>query len=125
MKTILIVEDEKILREAYATVLTQEGFTVLTAPDGVTALGHLKQCVPDMILLDILMPHMDGFAFLEQANLRETCPDVRVLAFSNLSEHQRLQEMVESGALHHVLKSSLSPKELVATIRRMLRNEQV
>jgi CheY-like chemotaxis protein len=120
MSTILIVEDEQILREAYVNILTQEGFTVLTAPDGEAALTQLNMAKPDLRLLDLLMPKMDGFAFLQAADLQHRRPEIKVLAFSNLSEHQRLQEMVKAGTLRHVLKSSLSPKELAATVREML-----
>lgn len=120
IKKILIVEDEKILREAYANILTQEGFRVIEAPDGVEALARLKEHRPDLILLDLLMPKMDGFTFLQEAKLTEVLPDTKVLAFSNLSDHQRLQKMLRMSAVRHVLKSSLSPKELVATIRELL-----
>lgn len=120
MQKILIVEDEKILREAYTTILTQEGFTVYEAGDGEVALEALESHLPDLILLDLLMPKMDGFTFLQQADLQRRYPAVRVLAFSNLSDHHRLQRMLKTSAVRHVLKSSLSPRELVATIRDML-----
>lgn len=120
MKKILIVEDERILREAYTNILTQEGFEVFEAGDGEAALTQVKAHKPDLILLDLLMPKMDGFTFLQEARLSERLPGTKVLAFSNLSDHQRLQKMLRMGAVRHVLKSSLSPKELVATIRELL-----
>lgn len=120
MYNILIVEDEKILRDAYATILTQEGFTVWTAPDGSAALEQLALHRPNLILLDLLMPVMDGFAFLEAAGFPHRQPGVQVLAFSNLSDHQRLQQLLQTGAMRHVLKSSLSPRELATAIRGML-----
>jgi two-component system, OmpR family, response regulator len=120
MNTILIVEDERILREAYQNILTQEGFTVLQAADGLQALDRLEAVHPDLILLDLLMPNMDGFTFLQQADLAHRFPKMKVLAFSNMSDHQRLQRMLKMGVSRHVLKSSLSPRQLVAAIRALL-----
>lgn len=117
MKTILVVEDEEILREAYKKILGQEGFDVLCAADGLEALSRLKERSPDLILLDMLMPHMDGLTFLEQANLQQDHPDTKVVAFSNLSSQEGLASMMRKGASRQLLKSSLSPKQLVAVVR--------
>lgn len=119
MATILIVEDEAILRKAYYNILSQEGFRVLQAADGETALEQLIH-KPDIILLDLLMPAMDGFTFLKRANLTHTAPHVKVVAFSNLSDQAQLRRMLNMGVSKHVLKSSLSPKQLVAVIRELL-----
>ena len=119
MKTILIIEDEKILREAYYTILTQEGFTVFQAANGKEALPLLVK-KPDVILLDLLMPAMDGFTFLKNANLAKTNPNTHVVAFSNLSDQRQLGNMLAMGVSKHLLKSSLSPKQLVSTIRGLL-----
>lgn len=117
---VLIVEDEAILREAYRSVLELEGFTVSEATDGRDALAKLPSFDPDIILLDILMPEMDGPTFLKKSKLKQTYPKTKVIAFSNLSEPQKIDDMLKLGAHEHMLKSSLSPKELVETIRRLL-----
>jgi len=120
MKKILIVEDEKILRDAYKEILTQEGFAVTGTGDGKQALAKLATTKPDLILLDILMPEMDGVAFLRAARLPKNYPHTKVIAFSNLSDQQKLEDMLELGVTDNVLKSSLSPKQLVELIRRLL-----
>lgn len=119
MKIVLIVEDEKILRDAYKEILSQEGFRVMDAADGFEALDRLKEASPDLILLDMLMPHMDGLTFLEKAGLHERHPHTKVIAFSNLSNQQGLAAMMQKGASMQLLKSSLSPKQLVAVVREM------
>lgn len=119
MKTILIVEDEKILREAYKKILAQEGYHVVDAPDGQRALKLLDDETPDLILLDMLMPHMDGLEFLEHADLQSNHPGTKVIAFSNLSNQQGLNAMMEKGATMQLLKSSLSPRQLAAIVRDM------
>ncbi len=119
MKIVLIVEDEKILRDAYMEILRQEGFQVMDAADGFEALARLEEASPDLILLDMLMPHMDGLTFLEKAALHERHPNAKVIAFSNLSNQQGLTAMMQKGASMQLLKSSLSPKQLVAVVREM------
>lgn len=119
-KVILIVEDEAILRAAYKSILAQEGYQVHEAADGQQALDLLPRTKPDLIVLDILMPKMDGLAFLQNAQLLKNYPHTQVLAFSNLSDQRKLEKTKALGAHKHVLKSSLSPKQLVDTIEQLL-----
>jgi CheY-like chemotaxis protein len=118
-RTVLIVEDERILREAYRKILSQEGFRVLVAADGEEALAALDDVSPNLILLDMLMPHMDGLSFLEHADLPKRHPEAKVIAFSNLSNQQGLNAMMHKGATMQLLKSSLSPRQLAAIVRKM------
>lgn len=120
MTRVLIVEDEKILRDAYRKILSQEGFDVTDASNGIEALACLERLTPDLILLDMLMPHMDGLTFLEQADMKRRHPRTKVIAFSNLSNQQGLNKMLQKGATMQLLKSSLSPKQLVAIVRDMV-----
>lgn len=117
---VLVVEDETILRKAYVSILKQEGFNVYEAGDGHEALKVLKKVKPNLIILDILMPKMDGLAFLQQARILQDYPDTKVLAFSNLSDQQKLDQTATLGATKHILKSSLSPKQLVDTVRELV-----
>ena len=117
--TVLIVEDERILRDAYRKILSQEGFRVLDAANGLEALERLRECSPDLILLDMLMPHMDGLTFMEQADLGQHHPHTKVIAFSNLSNQQGVQGMMQKGAAMQLLKSSLSPRQLADIVREM------
>ncbi len=120
MKKVLIVEDEVTLRNAYNTILTIEGYKVAEAADGREALKILKDFGPDLILLDILMPVMDGHTFLQKAKLKQKHPQVKVVAFSNMSNQQKLEEMNALGISRYILKSSMSPKELVSLIEEVL-----
>lgn len=124
MYKVLIVEDERILREAYREILTQEGFVVQESANGREALDTLRDFQPDLILLDILMPEMDGLSFLKAMRNLKSKPKQRakIVAFSNLSDQQKLDEMINLGVSKNVLKSSLSPKQLVHLIRELLRS---
>lgn len=118
---ILIVEDEAMLRQVYAEVLQIEGYKVSVAADGEEGLAMLSKTKPDLVLLDILMPKVDGLGFLRQAHLAKKYPRTKVLALSNLSDISKMNDMVASGASKHILKSSLSPKQLVAEVRSFLK----
>ena len=83
MKRILIVEDEKPLREAFAFLLTQEGYEVELAENGKVALKKLAAFRPDLILLDMLMPVMNGLEFLRAARLPSAFPVTKTLLLSN------------------------------------------
>lgn len=120
MKKILVIEDERMLREAYNIILTHAGYQVYEAEDGLQGLKQLNKVKPDLILLDILMPNIDGPAFLKKARLKQKHPAVKVIAFSNLSDEQKLEDMQELGATKQILKSSLSPSELVAAVKELI-----
>lgn len=122
MKKVLIVEDEMMLREAYAQILTMKGYKVSTASDGVEGLEQLEKVKPDLVLLDILMPRMDGLELLKHANVKQKYPKTKVLAFSNLSNASQVSEMVKNGADRHVLKSSVSPSQLVSLVEGLLKD---
>lgn len=118
--TILIVEDEDVLRDAYVNVFTFEQFTVDAAPNGQVALEKIKNQHPSVIILDIMMPVMSGIEFLEKVNIGKTHPNTRVLVLSNLSDHDTISRVTELGATRHLVKSSVSPSELVANVRQLL-----
>lgn len=119
-KKILIVEDEQILRDAYVHILSQEGYRVSEARNGREALESLEREDHDLILLDILMPKMDGLEFLKKAKLTKKHPRTKVIAFSNLSDHKKLEFMVGLGVTKNILKSSLSPKQLAEAVKHLL-----
>lgn len=119
MTKLLIIEDEQILREAYKLILSKEGYEVYEAADGDEGLTQLADVRPDIVLLDIIMPKMDGIEFVKQARLKKDHPQAKVVIFSNLSDHNRLQKIRKFGVKHNVLKSSLSPKDLVQVVKEV------
>lgn len=120
-KHILIVEDDVALNDAFATVLKKEGFRVSRAFDGEEALMLLEGDPADLILLDIIMPVMDGIEFL-----RRFGPKTRqtpVVVFSNLDRQKDIDEVYRLGAAHYMLKAWASPKELIAMVKRILKSK--
>lgn len=117
MKRILLVEDEKILRDAYAIMLdAQEGFTLEVASNGEEALKLCKSNKYDLILLDLMMPVLDGAGFLEKANLEKKSPNTRIVIMSNLSSGEGLEKVLRLGAHRHAVKSDLAPSDVIAII---------
>ena len=119
-KNVLVVEDERILREAYVNILSHEGYSATQAINGRDALEKLAQKHFDLILLDILMPEMNGLEFLQKAELTKNYPHTKVIAFSNLSDHHKLEHMLQLGVTQNILKSNLSPKQLAKTVEKLL-----
>jgi two-component system response regulator ResD len=119
MLKILLVEDEEILRDAYKSVLLSEGLEVHVAHNGLDALEKCRHTQYNVILLDLMMPELDGIGFLQQANLKQSSPNTKVIVFSNLSSGQIITKAFELGANSYVLKSDLSPKELIMVINKV------
>lgn len=120
MKRILIIEDEKPLREAFAFLLKSEGYQVALAENGKLALEKLPTFRPDLILLDMLMPVMDGKAFLHKAKLPQMYPGVKTLLLSNLSDAISFDDAHVFGVTKSVLKADLSPSQLVEVVKKTL-----
>jgi len=116
MSNILVVEDDQILREVYETVLHAGGHQTDTAEDGRVALDKCKNATYDVILLDLMMPELDGVGFLKEAHLATASPATKVIIFSNLSSGHEIQEALDLGASEHILKATLTPKGLLQTI---------
>jgi two-component system chemotaxis response regulator CheY len=119
-KKILVVEDEKPLREAFCYLLESEGFTVVPAENGQLGLQKLKGFSPDIILLDMIMPVLDGMGFLQQAKLVRDHPRTRTLLLSNLSDAITFDDAHTFGVTRSVLKADLSPVQLVDAVKKML-----
>lgn len=116
---ILIVEDEDVLRKAFDTVLKTGGYEVGMAENGLEGIRLMKEMKPDLVLLDVFMPVMDGREFLRNIDL-DDYPNTAVIVYSNLSDPKTEDEMRELGATDFVLKASLTPRELLAMVQMYL-----
>lgn len=116
---ILIVEDEDVLRKAFDTVLKTGGYEVGMAENGLEGIRLMKEMKPDLVLLDVFMPVMDGREFLRNIDL-DDYPNTAVIVYSNLSDPKTEDEMRDLGATDFVLKASLTPRELLAMVQMYL-----
>lgn len=124
MATILIVEDEKNLNEAYQMILQNQGHEIIAAYDGTEALKVTEKVEPDLILLDLRMPQMGGVEFLKNYNLKKDHPKVKVVIFSNLDTQHEIDEAYRLGAEKYMLKAWASPKELIQLVKSLLKEKK-
>lgn len=123
-KNILIVEDEPTLASAYRTLLEGAGYKVKSAYNGQEALEVAKGFEPDLILLDLRMPVMDGVGFLKEYSLADKHPNVRVIVFSNYDMQKEIDEAYRLGADRYVLKAWASPREILQLVENTLKENK-
>jgi CheY-like chemotaxis protein len=120
MARILVVEDEIALAEVYSFVLKHKGHKVWTAGDGQLALDKLAVARPDIILLDMMMPHMGGIEFLE--NYQKQKPQhVKIIILSNMQSREHETRARELGADRYEIKASVSPEQLLKMVDEALK----
>lgn len=122
---ILIVEDDSFLRDLCVKELARKGFTVYEAVDGEKALNQLEKIKPDMILLDIILPAIDGFDVLEKIKNHEDkdIQNIPVVMLSNLGEKDDIKKAKDLGASDYLVKAHFTTKEITAKVKEELNLE--
>lgn len=120
-QTILIVDDDKFLLDMYTIKFTESGFNAVAAFGSVEALGKLKDGLkPDAMLLDVVMPVMDGFELLDKIKKENISPDTRVIILSNLGQATDIERGKELGAAGYIVKASATPSEVVNQVKTII-----
>ncbi len=119
-KRILLVEDDRFLRRACEGSLRQRGFTVFPAVDGEEGLRLAQTEVPDLILLDMLMPKLPGLDTLRALKADARTRAIPVLVLSNSSRDGLLREAMDLGAVGYLIKSNISLQELAEQVAQIL-----
>jgi CheY-like chemotaxis protein len=114
---ILIVEDDSFVKDIYHTKLSQEGYEIVEADNGVEALKKVKENKPDLILLDIIMPYMNGIEVLRELKKDENLKDIPVVLLTNLSQKEEINEGLALGAKDYLIKSHFTPTEVLEKIK--------
>ena len=120
MKKILFIEDESALQETFKDFLDQEGYQMVSALDGEIGLRLAKTEKPDLILLDLILPKMEGFEVLEELKKEEETKDIPVIVLTHLEEMEDVQRAIELGARDYLVKANYSLKEVVEKIKKAL-----
>ena len=115
-KTVLIVEDERPLAHALELKFSHEGYTVKIATDGKEALQEANTKKYDAILLDLIMPNMDGFTFMEQ--LKQKTP---IIILSNLGQDEDKERAKKLGAVEYFVKSNTPITEIIKTVKSVVK----
>jgi len=116
MANVLVIEDNNTLNQAYKLILQREGHDVRVAANGKEGLELTRITKPDLILLDMLMPVMNGVEFLQHYKPADH-PDTIIIILSNLNEDSEVQQALQLGAHKYILKASTSPQELIAHVK--------
>jgi two-component system phosphate regulon response regulator PhoB len=117
---VLLVEDDRFLRKAADATLRQAGFRVVLAVDGEDALRQARAEIPDLILLDVIMPKLQGFEVLRELKADPTTKAIPVIILSNLGQESDTARALQAGAAEYVVKASLSLQELVKKVQDTL-----
>ena len=110
---ILLVEDDPTLLEMYTIKAKEDGLNFLKAKDGLDGLELAKKELPDVILLDIMMPKMDGFAVLTELKKDEKTKNIPVLMLTNLGHKADEEKGKKLGAVGYVVKASMTPTQVI------------
>ena len=120
MKTILLIEDEGALQKTMGDVLSQEGYTILAALDGEIGIRLAKEKVPDLILLDLVLPKVMGLEVLKELRGDEKTKDIPVIVLTNSEDMQDIQRVMDLGATTYLVKSNYELQEVVKKIQTVL-----
>lgn len=121
VKKILIVEDDAILVSVLTDNLSAEGFEIIKAGNGEEGLAAALREHPDLILLDILMPVMDGITMLKKMRKDDWGKNAKVIMFTNFSEDEKVSEAIELGSYEYLVKSCWKIEDVVAKVREKLK----
>ncbi|OGF74101.1 hypothetical protein A2Z63_03130 [Candidatus Giovannonibacteria bacterium RIFCSPLOWO2_02_44_8] len=122
---ILIIEDDKFLRDLMSQKLTKEGFSVKEALDGEEGLKMALEEPPDLVLLDLILPRVDGFGVLERIKKEPKLSHLPVLILSNLGQKEDVGRALSMGAEDFLIKSNFTLGEIVEKIKTILKKKYV
>ena len=118
---ILVVEDDKFLRELIYQKLTREGYDVKEAIDGEDGVVKVKEEKPDIILLDLILPGMDGFEVLAKIKDDPEVENIPVVILSNLGQRDDVERGLKLGAVDFLIKAHFTPGEIIEKIEKVMK----
>ena len=124
MTKVVVADDDRMFRKAAETTLRRQGYSVTTASDGEEALQLIRSEQPDIIVLDLIMPKLQGFDVLQILKQDALTSDIPVIVLSSLTQEQDKQEALDLGAVAYFNKSTFSLGELVKQVEHTLNKGQ-
>ena len=121
LKTILVIEDDKFLRELITQKLTKEGYETSEAIDGEEGIKKIKEEKPGLILLDLILPGIDGFEVLSRAKEDPAISSIPVIILSNLGQKEDIERGLKLGAVDYLIKAHFTPGEIIEKIKNILK----
>lgn len=119
-KKVLLVEDDKMILDMYTLKFTQEGYEVTQAENGKDGLDAAKRINPDIVLLDIILPQMDGFTVLKSLKADPKLKNIPVVLLTNLGQDGDVKKGIELGAVDYLIKANFTPSQVVDKVKSVL-----
>lgn len=120
MKKILLIEDDPFLIEIYSGKMREKGFFVDVVSNGEEVLAKAKEKKPDLIVLDIVLPQVDGWEILRQLKQDPEVKNIKVILLSNLGQKEEVERGVELGAEKYLIKAHFTPSQVVEEIKKII-----
>jgi len=120
-KTILIIEDDKFLRELIVQKLIKENYETSEAADGEEGIKKIKEEKPDLVLLDLILPGIDGFEVLSRMRDDPEISSIPVIILSNLGQKEDVERGLGLGAKDYLIKAHFTPGEIIEKIKKILK----
>lgn len=119
-KKILFIEDEPSLQQALGEILRQEGFEMIFALDGLEGMERIKEEKPDLILLDLILPKLDGFEVLKKVKENPITENIPVIVLTNLESAEDVNRAIELGATTYLVKANYEIEEVMDKVKQSL-----
>lgn len=119
-KILLIVEDDPLMSRLYQKIFTFEKYTVDAASDGMEGLEKARTVKPMLILLDVMMPKMNGLQVLDKLKADPETKDIPVVVLTNLASEKDAEMALLKGAVKYIVKSEHEPKEIIAMVKEII-----
>ena len=123
MQKILVIEDDTFLRELIVQKLLKEGYEIVEAVEGEDGIKKVTEENPDIILLDIILPGIDGFEVLKKIKADEKVKDIPVIILSNLGQQDDIDKGIKLGAKDYLIKAEFTPGEIVEKVKGVLEQQ--
>lgn len=121
MKHILLVEDDPFLRDIYTTKFKEQGFSVEAAGDGKEALRKIAVKEPDLLLLDIVLPYINGWEILRKIKNDQRFKKISIIIISNLGQKAEVEKAMRLGANKFLIKAHYTPIQVVEEAKKILK----
>ena len=120
-KKILVIEDDRFLRELISQKLLKEGYDIAEAVDGEGGIESVKIEKPDLVLLDLILPGIDGFEVLARIKADPDVSETPIIILSNLGQKDDIEKGLKMGAIDYLIKAHFTPSEIIEKIRAVMK----
>ncbi len=118
---VAIIEDDVSIVQMYKTKFTQSGYEVETAGDGITGLQLINRFKPDVILLDLMMPNMDGFDMLSSLRHQARGDEAKVIVLTNMGDAETATKLIKLSADDYIVKAEMTPSQVEERVQKLLK----